>query len=179
MVTGLRRHFVQMRAEDIGGLATAFSFSLTVTALEHIRNDARFAKGLFQIMLPGSYGVHIVPGPWSFFLYNYHGWRRYSGTRLVSRFEHAGFEVTELYALGGLSSFILHLIWISWLETCGVFQILSLGYLPPQVRRLGISGMRKQGCLSLYTWLLRFAVRMDRRYPKPAHGYALVTLRPE
>jgi hypothetical protein len=176
----IRWRFLQMRAEDIGALVPTFNFSVTVTAMEHLQDDAHFAQGLFQVMLPSAYSIHIVPGPWSFFLYGWRSWRRYSAARLVSLFEQAGFEIVETYALGGLPSFLPHLIWISWLETGLLCRIISFGYLPPQTRRLAICGMRQQRTLlRAYAWLLNRAVRMDKQYPDPAYGYAVVIRCPD
>jgi hypothetical protein len=132
-------------------------------------------------MAPGAYGVHIVPSSWSLFLYGYHGWRKYSAARLHALFDGAGFTVVEIIPLGGLPSFLTHLIWISVLETGIatklVFDGLTCGGRPQKLRNylsaLRFPSLRDRPLfLRLYAWLTGAALRLDRWMPRPAHGYA-------
>jgi SAM-dependent methyltransferase len=180
----LRRCFVQMCAENIDALCPVFSFALTSCSLEHIEDDVGFVRALYRVMLPGAYTMHIVPSTSAFFLYGYHGWRRYSARRLSRLFKGAGFEIIRMYRLGGLFSFLLHMIWITWLETGMLYEIVTFRKLPNRIRRLlnyfTVRSMRQHPVLiDIYFRLLKIAIRLDRWCPYPEHGYALLTRRPE
>lgn len=177
--TGLTCRFVQVQAENIGIFRPVFNFCLTLHALEHIRGDRDFAQSLFQVLQPGSYGLHIAPAPASILQYGYHGWRRYSAIQLTNLFEQAGFDIVKLYSLGGLFSYLLHLVWISWLEVGILYQIFSFGYLPKMISRLRLSNIRKRyGFRYLYIILLKLALRLDKYALLPTQGYAVVIRKP-
>lgn len=183
----MKREFVIARAEDLSLDHRRADFSLSSSALEHIENDRDAVKALFAQTVLGGYGIHIVPAAWSLFLYGYHGWRKYSSSRLRGMFEDAGFEVADLLSLGGLPSYLLHLVWISILET---------GMATTIVFDLATRGGRREGLRNrllrfvfpafrtslrpkkIYVFLLGLVLRLDRFLPWPAHGYVIIVRRP-
>jgi len=165
-------------------LATsAFDITMTSSALEHFPEDAAAVRSIFNVTGSRGMGIHIVPAPFSLFLYGFHGWRRYPPDRLVNIFKASGFDVERLYSLGGLPSYILHLVWISWLETGLIYEFATCKCLPEAWRerltRLRFTGLRRNRvCLKIYAALAGLALRLDRWLPWPAHGYAIVARRP-
>ncbi len=173
--------FLVSPAEKLPLSESKVDFVVSSSALEHIEDDEQAVAELRAAMIPGGHGIHIVPSAWSLFLYGYHGWRKYSATRLRSLFESAGFTVVEVFPLGGLPTFLVHLLWISTLEsgitTKLVFDCLTRGGRPQSVRNLfpalKISSLRKRPLfLRAYARLAGTALRFDRLFPWPAHGYA-------
>jgi SAM-dependent methyltransferase len=82
-----------------------FSFS----ALEHIDRDDELIARLSGFMKPGGVQVHIVPAAAGLFIYLWHGYRQYRPADLVKRFG----DEAEIYRLGGVGSFLVHLVAIT------------------------------------------------------------------
>jgi SAM-dependent methyltransferase len=157
-----RRRFVQTSASALGIASETLSFTFSSSSLEHVPDVHLATRELARTMRPGAYGLHILPGVWSFFLYIFHGYRRFAPSMLKSLFLDAGFEIVEMWALGGLPSMILH------------GSLITIpGKLPVFDR------MRSGKGLTLYIRLLRLALRLDERLPFPAIGYGVLIRKPE
>jgi SAM-dependent methyltransferase len=171
--------FHPIPAEEVGSLNIQADFSLSSSALEHVNDPDAVARGLAQIMKPGSYGLHIVPAPWSLLTYGKHGWRRFSAKRLKTMFEEAGFECVRIVRLGGTASTLLHFLWITGLQDGAALQNATLSGLPYILYRIN-SLIRFPGARTnrisnaIYRPLLRWALRIDVRFRKMPSGYAIV-----
>ena len=162
-VSTLPRYFVRMAAEDLGLATDSLAFTFSSSSLEHVPNVQRAVGELARATSPGAFGLHIVPGIWALFLYLFHGYRRFSPRSLADIFEQAGLKVERVWSLGGLPSFLLHLLWITALETFVVRRVL----------RLGLQLRRGHG-LRLYARLLYTALRLDPFLPFAPAGYAVL-----
>lgn len=97
-----------------------FDLIVSISALEHVLNDVRLIARLEGLLAPGGLQVHFVPAPAALFTYLWHGYRQYGGDVIAERF---GTETTEVYKLGGIASFALHLGFITLPE---IFLRMSL-----------------------------------------------------
>lgn len=104
---GLACRFTQMSMEHLGLASHRFAFTFSSSTLEHVTDPQQTIQELARTIRPGAYGVHVVPGVWSLFLYLFHGSRRFSRRALVALFEEAGLEVVRIWSLGGVGSFLL------------------------------------------------------------------------
>lgn len=86
-----------------------------------------------------------------------------------------GIVIVEMHALGGLASFLLQLVWITWLETGAIYGLLTLGAIA-HGRGLG-PRLRRGGPLSIYARLLRRAVSLDRYIPVAPLAYTVIVRR--
>jgi SAM-dependent methyltransferase len=128
-----------------------FDLVISVSALEHIRDDRTLVRRLDAFLVPGGLQVHFVPSGWGLFAYLWHGYRQYSLGSLMDRFDPARVRVT---ALGGLPSLLLHVAFITVGETL----------LPLRLReRLRV----------LYGRSLDLCLTMDRALPLCATMYAV------
>jgi len=87
-----------------------FNFILSITALEHIENDVLTIMKCSYLLEDEGIQMHIVPSSWSKFLYLRHGYRQYDPKRIRQLFRD---RITKVYKLGGLFSFLLHIIFIT------------------------------------------------------------------
>ncbi len=161
----------------------SFDFCISSSSLEHIEDDEQALRELASVMRPGAVGVHIVPSPWSMYLYGTHGWRRYPLERLQRIFSNAGFQIEAIHALGGTPSFLLHFLWITLLEYGYAFDIVSGARLPTRLSarlaRWHVPGARSSPLmLRVYRRLLTAAIRLDRVCPKRTIGYAVIARKP-
>lgn len=78
---------------------------ISVSALEHIPEDGRLIARLRNHLAPGGLQVHLVPGPWGLATYLWHGLRQYGRGAVADRFP----QGAEVWAMGGLFSFLVHL----------------------------------------------------------------------
>ena len=101
--------FVQGDAHT-ASLEGPFDLIVSISTLEHVPNDARLIARLEGLLAPGGLQVHFVPAPAALFTYLWHGYRQYGGGVIAERF---GTETTEVYKLGGIASFALHLGFIT------------------------------------------------------------------
>ncbi len=164
---GLRRRFVQMSALELGVVPESLAFTFSSSLLEHVARVEVAIREMAWAMRPGAYGLHSVPSEWSLFLYLFHGYRRFSAGSLRQLFEGSGIEVVQLWALGGLPSFLLHLVWI----TCP----LLVGKFVPSVPER----MRAGRAVRVYSVMLGTALWLDRWFPFLPVGYAILIRRPE
>jgi SAM-dependent methyltransferase len=179
---GLDVRFHCMRAEAVGDLPATYNFSISSSALEHVDDPDAAVRGLWSRTEPGSIGIHVVPAPWSVLAYGAHGWRRFSAAQLKELFESSGFETVHLYRLGGLPSLFLTTFWIAGLETGWALQSLTFSMLPYPIyqfaRRLRLPFVRTGHISgSVYRFLLRAALRLDRSLQIMPLGYAIVVRR--
>lgn len=128
-----------------------FDLVISVSALEHIPDDARLIGRLGEFLLPGGLQLHFVPSEWALPVYLWHGYRQYTATSLAERF---GTSRTVVFSLGGAASFFLHLFFIT------VWEILL---------RLSL---RKRWS-GLYTRLLDACLSFDRYLPVLGTFYAV------
>lgn len=97
--------FVQSSIENTS-ILQKYDFVVSVTALEHMKNDELALRKSLQMTKREGVQIHIVPTFWSLFLYFSHGYRQYTPARVKKLFEKAN---VETYRLGGMFSFFLHL----------------------------------------------------------------------
>jgi SAM-dependent methyltransferase len=178
----LKVQFYQMPAEQLEQLDITANFSLSSSALEHVDDPQAVIAGLAKRSAPGSYGLHIVPAPWSLLSYGKHGWRRFSAERLKALFENAGFETVALYRLGGIPTTGLQYIWMMGLEEGLALQSVTLYALPSIIYRAA-SALRFQQVRTnrwtgaIYRVLLRASLKADRYLPWMVTGYGIVVRR--
>lgn len=124
-----------------------FSFS----ALEHIPDDHLLIDHLGSVLKDGGLHMHIIPGAWSLPLYLWHGFRQYTLGDIEDRF---GSENLKVYALGGVFSFLLHLIFITG---------------PEMLLRIPTRKVFRR----LYMAFLRTCLRLDRVVPLAPAAYVI------
>jgi SAM-dependent methyltransferase len=159
----LPRRFVQMTASNLGLATNSLAFMFSSSALEHIDDLDRAIGELARAMRSGAYGLHIVPGVWSLFLYLLHGYRRFSAGGLAELFSRAGLKVERVWSLGGLPSFFFHCLWLTLFETIVLGKVFRFK-----------GQIRKGMLLRLYSWLLRLSLRADAFLPFAPAGYAVL-----
>jgi len=168
--------FTQMSAVDLGLASNSLAFVFSCNALEHVPNIQRVIREMARAMRPGACRLHIVPGVWSLFLYMFHGYRRFSPQGLADLFQQVGLEVAQIWSLGGLPSFALHFVWITWLETGKVYDWIAVSRVPGLMRKILRVGrkMRQGKGLGLYSRLLTISLRLDQVLPFAPAGYAVL-----
>jgi SAM-dependent methyltransferase len=142
--------FVESKIEDFQ-TDKKFDLVLSVTALEHIENDADAVFRCERLLEPDGRQIHIIPTFWSLFLYLWHGYRQYTPKRIKALFDQ---ERCEVYKLGGLLSFLLHISFI----TIPVFILKT----------------DKLRDLLLYQRLIEFCNKVDRLLPICCSLYVVV-----
>jgi SAM-dependent methyltransferase len=149
----LRTRFVRGDAHhaDVG---RDFDLIISVSALEHIPDDAVLIRRLETLLVTGGVQIHVVPAPWSLTCYLTHGFRQYARGVIEERF---GRDI-ELLRLGGAMSCVLHF----WVIT--VPEIL--------LRR----SFRK-AAPSFYAKMLYAAALLDRALPVMPMFYAVIARR--
>ncbi|MBF0178739.1 MAG: class I SAM-dependent methyltransferase [Magnetococcales bacterium] len=178
----LRAGFVVSPAEHLD-LHDRFDFVLCSHSLEHQEWPLESLRRIRAALKPGAYGVFFVPAPWSYLLYGPHGWRYFSRGLLDRSCREAGFQVEKIYGMGGFFSFLLHLVFIAWLETALIFDVLAGGRVHWRLRQL-LQSMRFQSIrknrisLASYRGLSRILLTADRYLPRPHHSYCIVVRRP-
>ncbi|MCR9137401.1 MAG: class I SAM-dependent methyltransferase [Alphaproteobacteria bacterium] len=103
------RTFIHGDAHDLSDL-DPFDLIISISALEHVDNDAALIDHLGTMQADGGYQIHFVPAPAGLPVYLWHGFRQYSLQAIAQRF---GQDDVEVYRLGGLASFLLHLVVIT------------------------------------------------------------------
>jgi SAM-dependent methyltransferase/glycosyltransferase involved in cell wall biosynthesis len=126
-----------------------FDLVLSVTALEHVPGVDAAVRNAARHLAPGGAEVHVVPGGWALPVYLWHGYRQFSRGRLRDLFGDA-----EVYALGGLATLLLQLLW------CTVPERLTAS---DRLRRT-----------RAYRGLRRACQRIDRYLPICPIAYAAV-----
>lgn len=91
-----------------------FDLIVSVSALEHMADDAALVARLRGWLKPGGLQVHLVPTSWGLPLYLWHGYRQYSRRAIAARFRR---ERLTVYRLGGAIGFAVHFLFITVGET--------------------------------------------------------------
>jgi SAM-dependent methyltransferase len=101
--------FVESKIEEFNS-TSKFDLVLSMTALEHIKDDYLAINKCTQMCKKNGVQIHIIPSFWSLFLYFCHGYRQYNPRRIAKLFKGLNYEV---YRAGGLFTFLLHLLFIT------------------------------------------------------------------
>jgi len=109
-VEGFQKVFIQGDAHDFNPDGKPFDLILSISALEHIPNDARLIHRLPTMLSVNGLELHFVPAGWALPTYLWHGYRQYTCARIVERF---GTGQTVVTPLGGLFSCVLHFVMIT------------------------------------------------------------------
>jgi len=131
---------------------TSFDIILSNSALEHIPDDIRLATQFNELLTENGFQVHIVPAPGALYGYLWHGFRQYSLNAIAERFEGNGIKI---YRLGGLFSFLAHVLMIT---------------IPEILFRFSLRNMFP----SFYASILRISLHLDPAIPFPAISYAII-----
>ncbi|MFA4991905.1 MAG: class I SAM-dependent methyltransferase [Candidatus Omnitrophota bacterium] len=106
---GFKNIFLKADMEN-AELDRKFDVIMSVSFLEHVRDDEAVLSRVNQCLKPGGRQIHVVPTFWSLFLYLWHGYRQYTPERVKKLFGGTSYSVVRM---GGFFSFSLHL----WLVT--------------------------------------------------------------
>jgi len=102
--------FMLYDAENLNEMVIKYDLILSIQALEHIRDDVKALKGMAHCLKNDGVMLISLPSKYSFFLYLWHGYRRYSRMDITLFAHENNLEIKELLPAGGLMSFILHII---------------------------------------------------------------------
>jgi len=105
----LQSDFVESKIEDFQ-TEEKFDLVISVSGLEHIENDKLAVSKADRFLKERGVQIHIVPSPWSWFLYLKHGHRRYTPAKLKKLFDNQNLKI---YRLGGFFSFFVHFFLIT------------------------------------------------------------------
>ncbi len=131
---------------------SSFDFIVSLSALEHIPDDARLIRCLNKLLAPGGLQIHFVPSTWGLFVYLWHGYRQYGAAAIAKRFDR---NSTTVYKLGGLGSFLVHWSFIT---------------LPEHLLRASFRSKWPRA----YDRLLRAGLSLDRAAPFMGSIYAIL-----
>lgn len=140
IVPGFERRLVLGNAHNFDPIGSRFDLIVSMSALEHIPNDKSLIDRLPDMLLPGGIELHYVPSGWGLIVYMWHGYRQYPLRNIPKTFGHRG---VRIFALGGLSSFLLHLFFITVSE---------------MLLRIPV----RETVPKLYNWLLGACLTLDR-----------------
>ncbi len=133
--------FIQGDAHEVVGDGP-YDLILSISALEHIHDDGRLIVRFDKMLKPGGIQLHFLPAPAGLLVYLWHGYRQYGARAVAERF---GAQGTVVYRLGGLASFLLHLIVIT-----GPEMFLNLS---PRKRWPRWYAFKLALCLRLDAWM--------------------------
>lgn len=148
--------FRLMDAHDLES-DSRFDLIFSNSALEHIPDDTRLIAHLRTTLRPGGIQLHIIPSGAALYAYLWHGYRQYARCAVARRFLPGN---TSVYALGGMFSLLLHMIFIT---------------VPEMLLRLPV---RKKAS-ALYRPLMRGAILADRFAPFGAVMYGVCERAPD
>lgn len=137
-----QRDFVLADAHDFE-TDDRFDLVISISALEHVPEDRRLIDRLGRFVAPAGLQVHFVPSGWGLLTNLWHGYRQYTTVSLEERF---GSQRTCIYAMGGVSSFMLH------------FLIITVGEMLLRLRL-------RQRLPRMYGWMLDRCLSFDRLVP--------------
>lgn len=127
-----------------------FDVVLSITSLEHIKNDVLTVYKCDDLSKLGGIQIYIIPTFWHLFTTPWHGYRQYNPKRIKSLFHGKKYKI---YRLGGVFSFFLILLFIS-IPNFLFFR--TLRYYP------------------FYQKLIRKGNRLDKSLPFCSHLYIVV-----
>jgi 2-polyprenyl-3-methyl-5-hydroxy-6-metoxy-1,4-benzoquinol methylase len=154
-VKNFNHSFIQIDANNYNSGKKQFDLIISITALEHIKNDKLVIDKIPSMISKGGIDVHIVPSSWALPTYLWHGYRQYTLNRIENIF---GKKNIRVFALGGIFSFFLHFFIITIFEILLKFKIRKI--LP-----------------SLYKFLLRLSLYFDCFFPYLSTSYVIVRKR--
>lgn len=108
-VPGFSKNFLHADALAYAPEGNKFDLVISVSALEHIPNETALINRIPGWLADGGIEIHFVPSGWGLLTYLWHGWRQYPLRRIGARF---GVGTTAV-ALGGLTSTLVHILWIT------------------------------------------------------------------
>lgn len=146
----------------------SFDLILSVSALEHVADDAQLIERLRSLLAPEGLQLHLVPSPWSLFAYLWHGYRQYGARAISRRFTT---DATEVHALGGLPGLLVHVVWITVGEM--LLRLPLRKRAPEAYRRIAHAAVRLDHwlpiCPPTYAIVERSNVPAEGR-PSDRHG---------
>ncbi len=107
--TPFASNFELMDAHDLAPGAR-FDLVFSNSALEHIPDDEKLIAHLRTTLRPGGIQLHIIPSGAALYAYLWHGFRQYARGAVAQRFLSPN---TSVFALGGMFSLTLHMIFIT------------------------------------------------------------------
>ena len=127
-----------------------YDLMLSVSALEHIPEDALLIARLPEFFKPGGLEIHVVPSGASLGLYLWHGFRQYTAASIEQKFG----PTVEIVQLGGFASYLVHFGFVT---------------MPDLLLRRSI----RKSAPSLYRRAVLMALRLDRWMPFFPCAYAI------
>lgn len=158
---GIRISFLEHDAEKLQNLNQQFNFIISIQSLEHMENETQVIKGLRICLKKGGYIMLTIPSEYSFFLYSFHGYRRYSIPKIRRLAIKNGLYVVEAIKLGGLTSSLLHFV---------------LWTIPTILLRVSIWEFCRKSkfLINLIARLERFSLNIDKTFCLLESGYAVI-----
>jgi ubiquinone/menaquinone biosynthesis C-methylase UbiE len=160
---GMHISFLVYDAEKLQILAQKqkFDFIAVIQSFEHIKNDGEAIKGMRMCLKNEGYIMLTIPSKYSFFLYGFHGYRRYSISKITRLANENGLYVREAIKIGGLTSFLLHFI---------------LWTIPGVLLRIKIWEIYKKSkfLINSIAKLERLSLSFDKTFCLLEGGYAIV-----
>lgn len=158
---GLQISYLVHDAEELQNLNRKFDFIIAIQSFEHIKHDGKALRGVRTLLKTEGHLMLTVPSKYSFFLYGFHGYRRYSIPKLKRLAKESGLYVIEIMKLGGLTSFLLHFI---------------LWTIPAILLRVPIWQIYKKSLFlnNSIAKLERFFVVIDEQFRFLEAGYAVI-----
>lgn len=150
-IPGFSIEFLLGDAHDCLPDQARFDLIISVSALEHIKNDLALINRLPLMLEPRGIELHYVPSGWGLLLYVWHGYRQYPLKYIGKIF---GANDVKVDALGGGFSAALHFFLITLSELLLRFSARS------HFQRL-------------YKWLLNWALKLDKKCPVLPAIYAI------
>ena len=154
-VKNFNHSFIKIDASNYSSGKKKFDLIISITTLEHIKNDKLIIDKVPSMMTKDGIDVHIVPSVWALPTYLWHGYRQYTLNRIENIFGEKNYRV---FALGGIFSFFLHFFIITIFEMLLKFKIRKI--LP-----------------SIYNFLLKISLYFDYFFPYLPTSYVIVRKR--
>lgn len=108
-VAGFIKQFRQADALVFDPETEHYDLVISVSALEHISDDRILIDRIPRWLSGTGLELHFVPSGWGLLVYLWHGWRQYPLKAIGVRFGSG----TTAVAMGGLTTTVLHVIWIT------------------------------------------------------------------
>jgi len=158
---GMHISFLVHDAKKLQNLNQKFDFIVAIQSFEHIKKDVEAIKGMRICLKEEGYITLTIPSKYSFFLYGFHGYRRYSISKIKRLVNENGLYVIEAIKLGGLTCFLLH--FVMWT-------------IPAVVLKIPIWKFYKKSrfLINSITKLERLSLSIDKVFCLLEGGYAIV-----
>lgn len=158
---GMYLSFLVYDAENLQNLNQKFDLIIAIQSFEHIKDNVEAIKGIKTCLREEGHIILTIPSKYSFFLYAFHGYRRYSIPKLKRLANENGLYVIETIKLGGLSSFLLH--FILWTVPAIAFKIPIWRFYK-----------KSKFLVGLISKLERLSLPVDKVFCLLEGGYAIV-----